>query len=385
MAVLRFLAAALLFGASFAATAQQTTNAKRQVDLPSSKSLTVHAPGAPQTTNSFPTAVALSPDGRYLAILNNGRGAAESGFRQSIAILTLADNRVQDFPDARLGLNARQTYFLGLAWSGDGHELYASMASLTDPEGKRAGSTGNGIAVYKVQDGAISPERFLKLPLTHLEKGQRFTYSPKTAGKGHAISYPAGLAVIHGASGEQLLVAENLADDVVLLDAASGKIVHRFDVSEGKFIPTSFPYAVVASRDGQRAWCSLWNTSQVAELDLSSGKVVRRISLLPPEQPTSASSHATALLPSPDGNWIYITLSNSDAVAVVSTDGAKVEGYLDMRLPGQTYGGTYPNALALSPDGETLYVANAASDAVAVFNLRRKLDHEHASYFIPTE
>ena len=36
-------------------------------------------------------------------------------------------------------------------------------------------------------------------------------------------------------------------------------------------IPSSFPYTVVATRDGRRAWCSLWNSSRVAELDLEKG------------------------------------------------------------------------------------------------------------------
>ena len=107
----------------------------RQIDLPSSKQLQEPIIGQPQRTNSFPTAVALSPDGKYLALLNNGRGTAESQYDQSIAILELASNQLRDFPDPRLKVNARQTYFLGLAWSSDGKELYASIASLTDPEG----------------------------------------------------------------------------------------------------------------------------------------------------------------------------------------------------------------------------------------------------------
>jgi hypothetical protein len=53
----------------------------------------------------------------------------EAKFQQSISLLDLATDQLRDFPDARLGLTAKQTYFLGLAWSSDGAELYASMAS----------------------------------------------------------------------------------------------------------------------------------------------------------------------------------------------------------------------------------------------------------------
>jgi len=41
-------------------------------DLSTSKALFEPVPGAPQRTNSLPVTVVLSPDGRYLALLNNG-------------------------------------------------------------------------------------------------------------------------------------------------------------------------------------------------------------------------------------------------------------------------------------------------------------------------
>ena len=181
----------------------QSSPQKQEQNLPSSKTLQLPVPGAPQRTNSFPTAVALSPDGKYLAILNNGRGTAQSKFQQSIALLDLGSNQLRDFPDARLGVDAKQTYFLGLAWSSDGSELYASMASLTDPEGKNPGDTGNGIAVYQMRDGALSPERFLKLPLAPLGSGQHFGYHAKGIPKGKANPYPAGLAVVKGSDGDR--------------------------------------------------------------------------------------------------------------------------------------------------------------------------------------
>jgi len=382
----------LLFVLSVALAAAQTSRDKKEVQLPSSKRLLAPAPGSPQSTNSFPTAVALGPDGKYLAILNNGYGTADSKFQQSIALLDLDNNQLRDFPDSRFALEARQTYFLGLAWSSDGTELYASMASLTDPEGKRPGDTGNGIAVYGMQNGNLTPKRFLKLPLVPLPKGRRFTYYTKSVASGQAIPYPAGLAVVKRDGGDALLIAENLADDAVLLNARTGKVLWRFDLSVGNYIPTSFPYGVVVSRDGVRAWCSLWNASQVEELDLRSGKVLRQIPLLPPKNVTDASSHPTALLLSLDEVRLYVTLSNRDAVAVISTPDGQVERYLDTHLPGQTYGGSYPDALAQSPDGSKLYVTNAASDAVVVFDVITGAIWEGArppcncvAYFIPAE
>ena len=356
-----FLLAGLML--AIAATAQ--TKPDSTISLPTSKTLTLPAPGSPQRTNSLPTAVALSPDGKYLAILNNGYGTAESKFQQSIALLDLATNELHDFPDPRLGQNAKQTYFLGLAWSSNGRELYASMASLTDPEGKNPGDTGNGIAVYRFENGTIGPDRFLRLPLVQLGKGQRFAYGAKYAPRGMATPYPAGLAVVKGAKGDELLVAENLADDAVLLNAADGKVLRRFDLSRGNLVPSQFPYTVVATRDGSRAWCSLWNGSAVAELDLQSGKVVRQIDMMLPKQEVEASSHPAAMVLTPDEKVLFVALANRDAVAVISTASGRAERYLDTKLPGQTNGGTFPNSLA---EGRgKLYVANASLNAVEVF------------------
>jgi len=365
----------------------QQGSPRKSIALPSSKVLLTPTPGRPQRTNSFPTAMALSPDGRYVALLNNGRGVEESGYQQSIAIVDLATRQVRDFPDARLKVGAKQSYFLGLAFSGDGKAIYASMASQSDATGEKPGDTGNGIAVYSFEQGRVAPQRFLKLPLSALRPGQQggkvFYHTPP----GMAVPYPAGLAVIAGA-GEKLLVAENLADDAVLLDVSSGQVVQRFDLSMNQHVPGSYPYGVAVRRDGKRGYCSLWNASQVAELDLPGGRVTRRISLQAPPSPTAPGSHPTALLLSPDERRLYVTLSNADAVAVIDTATGTAVTTLSTKLPDQKYAGTYPNALAQSADGNRLFVAAASLDAVAVFDLNAAPSGSAgtaAKGFIPTE
>jgi DNA-binding beta-propeller fold protein YncE len=386
----------LSLGILISSATAQTGPAKRHekekdIDLSTSKVLREPALGSPQDTNSLPVTAALSPDGKYLALLNNGFGSAQSNYQQSIAVLDLATNQLHDFPDSRLSTGAKQTYFIGLAWSADGAELYASIASLTDPEAKKPESTGNGIAVYRFVDGNLTPARFLKLSLVPIVHGRKITYGAKYVPAGQSISYPAGISLVKRSGGDALLVAENLADGAVLIDAHDGHILQRFDLGRGKSVPNTFPYTVVVNRAGTRGWCSLWNGSSVAELDLQSGKVAREISLLPPKEETEASSHPTALLLSPDEGKLYVTLANRDRVAIVNTGDGKLDRYLDARLPHQMYGGNYPIALAQSTDGKTLYVADSTSDAVTVFDLREsrgthsQANADRAYYYIPTE
>lgn len=368
----RALSALLVFAAlAFAQDPSPTVN------LPSGKQLTLPVPGQPQRTNSLPTAMATSPDGHYLALLNNGFGTAESQGQQSIAILDLRTNELKNFPDQRLGSRAAQTYFLGLAWSRDGKHIYASMASISDPPGEEEGHTGNGIAVYAFADGALTPERFIKIPLQTLAPGKKSNKLWKKLPEGKAIPYPAGIAVVGEGADEKLLVADNLSDDALLIESATGEVIHRFDLSVSQHVPAAYPYAVVADAAGETAWVSLWNASRVAELDLRSGKVIRTVPLHAPKSPTEAGSHPSALLLTDAA--LYVALANDDSVAVVDR-GKKVK-FLATRLPEQKDGGAYPNALAQS--SKRLFVANASSDAIAIFDPGSK--KKEPIGFIPSE
>ena len=366
--------------------------------LPSSKTVLHPTPGAPQRTNGFPETIALSPDGRYAALLNNGYGSAESGTKQSIAIIDLQTNQVTDFPEQRLTEEAHQSYFIGLTFSSDGSRLYASIGSISDPAGEHPGNTGNGIAVYRFEAGKIVSDRFIKIALQPVPAGTHVARDLDKVPPGRAIPYPAGLAVIPGKSttGDQgqdkLLVADNLSDNVVLLDSQSGAELARFALGNRRFVPSTFPYTVVATRDGRRAWCSLWNASQVAELDLDRKTVVRRIPLLAPKSPVAPGSHPTAMLLSPDEQTLYVALSNADAVAAISTRTGAIQALFSTRLPKQEFSGNETDALAQSKDGKRLFAASAATDSVAVFDTS-KLSDGHASLgtpitalgFIPTE
>jgi DNA-binding beta-propeller fold protein YncE len=126
---------------------------------------------------------------------------------------------------------------------------------------------------------------------------------------------------------------------------------------------------VVAARDARRAWCSLWNASQIAELDLASGKVVRWIKLMEPADPIAPGSHPTAMLLSPDEKLLYVALSNVDRIAVVSTATNVSLGFLVTTTNHLQFGGTYPMALAQSRDGKRLFFADASLDAVGVHDV----------------
>lgn len=382
---------ALSLAASLAAAvivAGRAADRSHVIHLPTSKDLSLPVPGYVGRTNSFPAAIAVSSDSRYAALLNQGYGTQESGVRQSIAILDLSNNQLRDFPDDRLGAEARQSYFIGIAFSSDGKHLYASMGSITDPAGEKAGDLGNGIAVYKFTNGEVRPERFIKIPPQKLAEGKELAHGLRKTPAGTAIPYPAGFALLADAKGDHLLVADNLSDNVVLLDVESGRILKSFDLSRANYVPAEYPYTVVANKAESKAWVSLWNGSAIAELDLQTGQVARRIDLFP-TRPNGAGSHPTAMALSADESLLYVALSNLTYVSAVDLNQGKI-----VRSYNVSQMGSAPQALAISRDEESkaddrLFVASGGLNSVAVFDLKR--DQDKPNYFaaamgsIPTE
>jgi len=363
----------------------QQTGSDSFKHLPTGKTLEPIA-GRVGPLNSSPFSIALSPDGRYAALLHAGFGTQTSGGCQSISIFTFATNKVADFPDPRFCGETAQSFFVGLAFSMDGNHIYASVGSITDPTGEKQGDIGNAIAVYSFHSGKVTSERLIKIAPTKLASGKWIAKGLFKTGAGTAIPYPAGLAVIPG-NPERLLIANNFSDSVILIDAHTGDLIRQFDLSTNRFVPSAYPYMVVAARDGKRAWCSLWNGSQVVELEMQSGKVVRTIPLMKPESTTAPGSHPTALLLSPDEKHVYVALSNADMVAAIATETGKADAWLSTKLSEQKFAGTTPIALAQSSDGRLLFVAAATLDAIAVFDTSKHRDNDQwvPEGFIPTE
>jgi DNA-binding beta-propeller fold protein YncE len=380
---------------------------QRRINLPTGKNLTLPVPGYLARTNSFPATIALRPDGRYAALLNQGYGTQETGARQSIAILDLSNNQLHDFPDDRLSdeYSTRQSYFIGLAFSSDGKHLYASMGSITDPTGEKPTSTGNGIAVYKFTAGQVSPERFIKIAPQTIAKDKEVAFRLRTTPPGTAPPYPAGFAVLPGVKGDRLLIANNLSDNAIVLDTISGRILQSFDLSRSRFIPSAYPYTVIANKTGTKAWVSLWNSSAIAELDLDTGKILRWFVLDRAPDDVGSGSHPTQILLSSNDEWLYAAESNRDVIYAHNISlgfNAKtgIEDLISGKSPGtvkaqtSTYhvkfgdssdGGSVPLAIALSPDGKFLFAASASLDAVAVFGIHGGTIGTTPIGFIPTE
>jgi DNA-binding beta-propeller fold protein YncE len=376
------------------------------IDLPTSKQITGVVPGHPQLLGSSAASIAVSPDGRWVVTVNNGYGSYESGYMQSLSVLDTRTGKLVESPDSRTLPQSAQVLFSGLAFSPDGRTLYGSIVSASDPEGKKGGDTGSGIQVYGFDEGKLTRQRVIRIPLQPLAAGRTTMLVGGKAGT-MGLPYPAAIAALSDAAADVymgrdninphgwqlILVADNLSDDVLLMDAEDGRVLKRFDLSETNAVPSTYPAMLAVTKDGKRAFVGLWNASEVVELDLFKGTVERKLDLLKPRDPVAPGSHPSALAMAPDGRTMYVSLANRDAVAAVDLSEGKfaLKGFFDARLPHQTFYGAEPESLAVNADGTRLYCANMGSDAIAVVDTRRLTKAAVAKGmvepigFIPTE
>ncbi len=122
----------------------------------------------------------------------------------------------------------------------------------------------------------------------------------------------------------------------------------------------------------------------VSVFDPMSGQVIKEIIV---------GLHPNEIIASPEGDYIYLTNSNSDEVSVIATASDEVSESISLRMDEthNSYFGDSPNGIGLSCDGSLLFVANGMDNAVAQVQLGSNAsttgtgEKSQVQGFIPTE
>ena len=304
-----------------------------------------------------PTDVALSPDGRWLAVLERGH----------VVII-----------DPQSGtLVSRAKHASG---------SYAGI--VFTPGGKRllASNIRGSIGVFSVgDDGQLTAEMPISLPVSagankenaaNSETGpQSPTRQPLPPAADVKNAVPIGLAL--DSQGKSLWVVLNLRNSLAQIELESGQIVREIPVG-------SAPYGVVLI--GDKAYVSNWagrhpgpkdtaaasgdgspvrvdpkrfiaSDGSVSVVDLKAGKELTQIVV---------GLHPAGIIATPDGRYVLVANANSDTVAIIDTQKNQVVETIGTRPAENRLFGSSPSALAISADGQTLYVSNGTNNAVAV-------------------
>jgi DNA-binding beta-propeller fold protein YncE len=309
-----------------------------------------------------PNALALSPDGKILVT---------SGLKPELVVVDPATGKIRQhvpFPkDTQvvgaispliLGANDKSKLsFTGLAFSPDGRRIYLS-------------NVNGDIKVFGVsQDEKVSP--LFSIPLPPANK------------PGRKYEIPTGIAVSR--DGKKIYVACNVANRLLEIEAATGKILRTWDVGNA-------PYDVVLCR--HKIYVSNWagrrpgansvvgpiglnGTVRVDDRSIASEGSVSVIDLnAKPETQNEqleilTGRHACALALSPDKKYLACANAGDDTISIIDTRRDKVVETVCARQNPADLFGAQPNALAFDRRGRRLFVCNGTQNAVAVLQFKQ--------------
>jgi DNA-binding beta-propeller fold protein YncE len=271
---------------------------------------------------TLPLNIALSPDGRYAVITNNGVT------RPSFTVIDIAGWTIKS-------TTPTDAAWLGLVFSPDGARLFSS------------GAAQNTVQEYTFVDGTITRARTFALPAA--------------AGE----SFAGGLAISR--DGKTLYVTRVFAMTLSSIDVASGVVTRTVQLS-------SEPYTALASPDGRYVYVSLWGGAVVQIYTADSLLLMTEL---------MTGEHPNAMALSADGRRLFVACGSSASVWVIDTFSYEALEQISTSMSPEAPPTSTPNSVSLSPDGRTLIVANADTNSVAVVDVGNP-SRSFVDGFIPT-
>lgn len=331
-------------------THQVLTPAGRQVELPGLR----------------PQALALSPDGKLLAVTGKTSQLIliDPATAQVLQKVPLPVNpaaapatpnpapEVATAPAAQRSKEpASQLSFTGLIFSPDGTRIYLSSADGNlKMFGVRKDRSVVGLGTIAVPDARTSKRK---------------------------QEIPAGLAISR--DGKRLYIAGNLANKLHELDAESGKVLRSWETGVAPYdVVLAAGKAYVSNSGGRRpakgdltapagrgtsvrvdAVRYIAREGSVTVIDLAAGKVKAELLV---------ELHASAMAASPSGAHVVVTNTGSDTLSVIDTKSDQIVEKIWARQTPADLFGAQPNALAFDRTGKRLFVCNGTQNAVAVIH-----------------
>lgn len=333
--------------------------------------LNPHIDSAPDFRADHASAISVSGDGNYLAILTTGvnkrfRATAPvdptTGDVKSEAIPELSNEfifvyRIDRVRSLRLlqVLKIPNSYY-GLSWGPNRNVLYASTGA------------GDSVLEFGFSANGLSLIRSHEYPLNHQGRGL-FETLPH--------SFPA--APIAGAisvspDGRLLLVANLQHDSVSLIDLVQRRVTVEHDLRVGKNDESAH-----GKPGGSFPTCLAWVSNSVAFVGSARDRELIRLEIRGADisitARTPVDGQPVAVIANRRRDRLYVALENTDSVAVLNPSTAQVIEHVKVLAPPAIYrndqglSGASPDALVLTPDEGELLVSNGGQNAIAVVAL----------------
>jgi YVTN family beta-propeller protein len=288
--------------------------------------------------STFPMSSALSPDGRFLLVLNGGYNPP------SISILDVAGEK-------ETGRVPVDDGWLGLTFSPKGDFVYVGGGSRAE------------VVRFNYEGGALSGRR-------------SFPVVPES--KRTVKDFIGDVAI--SPDGRLIYAADLYHDSVVVINPQSGMLIERFKTGRR-------PYRILFHPDGKSFFVTSWTDGSLGHYQAGNGALIETVRLAP--HPTdmvwSAAKVETAEGETPIVARLFVAAANTNNVYSIGVSASKelrkLESINVAMTPRQPVGMT-PSALALSPDSKQLYVVCSDANALAVADI--SLERTRVRGFIPT-
>src|SRR3954454_6201329 len=289
---------------------------------------------------NFPTGGRVTPNGRFLWTVSTGRGPND------VRIVSVRTGKVLQTlplpgPSGGIAMAPSKPLVYVSGVHDSSHKLEKS------PPGT-PGIDGDVVHVfsYSTRFGKAKFEKVIPVPPpSDAPAAQNF---PPATDK---LAWPDRLAV--SPDGSRLLVPLNLADAAAIVDTSSGAV---------KYVDTGdYPYGAAILPDGKTGLVSNETPGTVSVIDLDAAKKIKDITV------GAHLSHPEAIAVDPKADRAYVTVTNSDEVAVIDTKAMTVQRTLaDAASQGL---GVAPVDVSVTLDGGEPVVANEGTDDLSVYQL----------------
>jgi YVTN family beta-propeller protein len=310
-----------------------------------------------ELTGMRPQALALSPNGRLLAVAGKTHDLvlldpALGTIKQRLPLPARDEQRARVTSTHILEPDTQaQLSYTGLIFSPVGNRIFLS-------------SVNGSIKVFEV-DAKDHVSALQSFPLPEADAPHR------------KIEIPAGLAI--SKNGRKLYIVLSLSNRFLELDAETGSVLRTWDVGFAPFdVKLGDNKAYVSNWGGRRPGAGdltgpagkgtrvrvdpvrhIASEGSVSVIDLSDKEAGATHEIL-------CGLHASALALTPNGRYLAVANAASDTISVIDTRNEQiVETIWARQSPGDLFGAG-PNALAFDRAGRRLYVCNGSQNAVGV-------------------
>ena len=293
-----------------------------------------------------PVELALSPDGKWLAVLN----------KSSLDLIRVLDRTIMQTLPIQGGAS-----FKGVSFSEDGTLIYASQARNKIFVAKK---DANNVLQW------IDPIEFPRPEIGGHPVPGGFILNEKSEELYVPLSRSNSLAIYNFKNGSIREIPVGVSPYEVLLATSEKTYVSNWggrqpEQGEDTY-KTSGSEVLIDPETG------IANNGSVSVVDLNSGKQIKNIEV---------GLHPSAMVLNKAKSRLYVACANSDLISVIDTETDAVVEEISVRMEKDLPFGSAPNALAISNDGKHLFVANGTDNAICVIQLK---SNNKIAGFIPT-